>query len=121
MVAGLSLPRIVRVGRGAAQEPGDVVAGLGLNRPLLVTAAFLVGTGAAERLTATLLQAGLDPRLFADTVPDPTTDSLVAGLAALHEHRADSVTASPSPRSAPSAAICAAPTRTARTPGPGRP
>lgn len=91
MVAGLSLPRIVRVGRGAAEELGDVVAGLGLSRPLLVTDAFLVGTGAAERLTATLLRAGLSPRLFSDTVPDPTTDSLAPGLTALHDHGADSV------------------------------
>lgn len=91
MVASLSLPRIMRVGRGAAAELGEVMAGLGLSRPLLVTDAFLVGTGAAERLTASLTGAGLDPRLFSDTVPDPTTDSLTAGLKALHEHRADSV------------------------------
>ncbi|WP_329491061.1 iron-containing alcohol dehydrogenase [Kitasatospora sp. NBC_01246] len=91
MVAGLSLPRIVRVGRGAVEELGDVVAGLGLSRPLLVTDAFLVGTGGAERVTATLVRAGLSPRLFSGTVPDPTTDSLAAGLEALHGHRADSV------------------------------
>ncbi|WP_406195136.1 iron-containing alcohol dehydrogenase [Kitasatospora sp. NBC_01560] len=91
MVAGLSLPRIVRVGRGAAEDLGDVVADLGLSRPLLVTDAFLVGTGAAERLTATLRRAGLHPRLFSGTVPDPTTDSLAAGLEALREHGADSV------------------------------
>ncbi|MFF4817861.1 iron-containing alcohol dehydrogenase [Kitasatospora sp. NPDC001309] len=91
MVASLSLPRIMRVGRGAVEELGEVLAGLGLSRPLLVTDAYLVGTGAAERLTATLTGAGLSPRLFADTVPDPTTDSLTAGLKALEEHGADSV------------------------------
>ncbi|MEU6236328.1 iron-containing alcohol dehydrogenase [Kitasatospora sp. NPDC047058] len=91
MVASLSLPRIMRVGPGAADELGDVVAGLGLSRPLLVTDAFLVGTGAAERLTATLQKAGLQPRLFSGTVPDPTTDSLAPGLEALHDHRADAV------------------------------
>ncbi|MER7704054.1 iron-containing alcohol dehydrogenase [Kitasatospora sp. NPDC097605] len=91
MVAGLALPRIMRVGRGAAAELGDVLQELGLSRPLLVTDAFLVGSGAAERLMATLLDAGLQPRLFAGTVPDPTTDSLAAGLTALDEHRADSV------------------------------
>ncbi|MFC5667956.1 iron-containing alcohol dehydrogenase [Kitasatospora misakiensis] len=91
MVANLSLPRILRVGRGAADELGEVVAGLGLSRPLLVTDAFLVGSGAAERLTATLRRAGLHPALFSDTVPDPTTDSLTPGLAALHDHGADSV------------------------------
>ncbi|WP_327434430.1 iron-containing alcohol dehydrogenase [Streptomyces sp. NBC_01236] len=91
MVASLSLPRILRVGRGAVGELGDVITGLGLRRPLLVTDAFLAGTGAAERLMATLRDAGLQPRLFAGTVPDPTTDSLDPGLTALREHGADSV------------------------------
>ncbi|MFI1360134.1 iron-containing alcohol dehydrogenase [Streptomyces sp. NPDC020898] len=91
MVASLSLPPILRIGGGAVGELGDVVAGLGLRRPLLVTDAFLAGTGAAERLMATLRGAGLQPCLFAGTVPDPTTDSLGAGLAVLREHGADSV------------------------------
>ncbi|MFF7454141.1 iron-containing alcohol dehydrogenase [Kitasatospora sp. NPDC008115] len=91
MVAGLSLPRIMRIGRGAAAELGDVLQELGLSRPLVVTDAFLVASGAAERLTATLTDAGLHPRVFADTVPDPTTDSLVPGIAALKDHAADSV------------------------------
>ncbi|MFD5391782.1 iron-containing alcohol dehydrogenase [Streptomyces sp. NPDC127074] len=91
MVANLSLPRIMRVGRGAADELGEVITGLGLSRPLLVTDAFLVGTGAAERITATLRKAGLHPRLFSGTVPDPTTDSLASGLEALHGHQADAV------------------------------
>ncbi|MFE2423357.1 iron-containing alcohol dehydrogenase [Streptomyces hokutonensis] len=91
MVASLSLPRILRVGGGAVGELGDVVAGLGLRRPLLVTDAFLAGTGVAERLMSTLRGAGLQPCLFAGTVPDPTTDSLEAGLAVLREHGADSV------------------------------
>lgn len=76
MVASLSLPRILRIGRGAAEELGAVVAGLGLRRPLLVTDAFLAGTGAAERLLGILRGAGLHPALFDGTVPDPTTDSL---------------------------------------------
>ncbi|GCB53200.1 iron-containing alcohol dehydrogenase [Streptomyces sp. NL15-2K] len=91
MIASLSLPRTLRVGGGAVGELGDVGAGLGLRRPLLVTDAFLAGTGAAERLMATLRDAGLQPRLFAGTVPDPTTDSLDAGLTVLREHGADSV------------------------------
>ncbi|WP_406213158.1 iron-containing alcohol dehydrogenase [Streptomyces canus] len=91
MIASLSLPRILRVGGGAVGELGDVVAWLGLRRPLLVTDAFLAGTGAAERLMATLRDAGSQPRLFDGTVPDPTTDSLDAGLTVLREHGADSV------------------------------
>ncbi|MFF9482720.1 iron-containing alcohol dehydrogenase [Streptomyces sp. NPDC014733] len=91
MIAHLSLPRIMRVGRGAANGLGDVLTGLGLSRPLLVTDRFLVGSGAAERLVTGLRSAGLRPRLFSGTVPDPTTDSLVPGLTALRAHKADVV------------------------------
>ncbi|MBC3993044.1 iron-containing alcohol dehydrogenase [Streptomyces sp. AC563] len=91
MIASLSLPRVLRVGRGAAGELGDVITGLGLSRPLVVTDGFLTGAGAAERLAAPLRAAGLHPYVFSGTVPDPTTDSLAPGLKALHEHEADVV------------------------------
>lgn len=91
MTSSIALPRIMRIGGGAVAEIGEVVTGLGLTRPLVVTDSFLVGTGAAEQMIKTLESAGLSPRLFADTVPDPTTDSLDAGLAAITEHESDSV------------------------------
>lgn len=68
-----------------------MVAGLGYSRPLVVTDAFLVGTGAAEQMIKNLEAAGLTPRLFDGTVPDPTTDSLVAGLDAIRSHDCDCV------------------------------
>ena len=91
MSTTIALPRVMRVGGGALRDIGDLVAGLGVHRPLVVTDAFLVGTGAAERLLTYLETAGVKPRLFDGTVPDPTTESLVAGLAALREHGADAV------------------------------
>lgn len=91
MTASIALPRIMRVGGGAVDEIGEVVAGLGLARPLVVTDGFLVGTGAVDRMVANLEAAGLHPAVFADTVPDPTTASLDAGLRAVADHDADCV------------------------------
>ncbi|MGW5150670.1 iron-containing alcohol dehydrogenase [Rhodococcus koreensis] len=91
MAAPIALPRIMRIGGGAVAEIGEVVSSLGLTRPLVVTDAFLVSTGAAEQMIKTLESAGLSPRLFDGTVPDPTTDSLDAGVAAITEHDCDSV------------------------------
>lgn len=90
-MASIALPRIMRVGGGAVEEIGEVVAGLGLARPLVVTDKFLVGTGAVDRMVAQLEAAGLRPAVFAETVPDPTTASLDAGAAAVAEHDADCV------------------------------
>ncbi|MFD6060460.1 iron-containing alcohol dehydrogenase [Rhodococcus wratislaviensis] len=91
MVSPIALPRIMRIGGGAVTEIGEVVKGLGLTRPLVVTDSFLVGTGAAEQMIKNLEAAGLSPRLFDGTVPDPTTVSLDAGVAAIAEHDCDSV------------------------------
>lgn len=90
-MASIALPRIMRVGGGAVEEIGEVVAGLGLARPLVVTDKFLVGTGAVDRMVSQLEAAGLRPAVFAETVPDPTTASLDAGAAAVAEHDADCV------------------------------
>jgi alcohol dehydrogenase class IV len=91
MSASIALPRVMRIGRQAVAEVGEVVASLGVARPLVVTDAYLVSTGAAAQMISTLEAAGLSPRLFDGTVPDPTTASLDAGLAALAEHQSDSV------------------------------
>lgn len=91
MAASIALPRVMRIGGGAVHQIGEVATGLGLSRPLVVTDPFLVSTGAAEQMIKTLESAGLTPRLFAETVPDPTTDSLAAGLNAILEHNSDSV------------------------------
>ncbi|EMY34471.1 iron-containing alcohol dehydrogenase [Arthrobacter crystallopoietes BAB-32] len=91
MVVSLALPRIMRVGGGAVDELSNVLAGLGAARPLLVTDSYLAGTGAAQRLLDRLGRAGMEAAMFAGTVPDPTTDSLEAGVRAAIDHRADSV------------------------------
>lgn len=91
MVASIALPRVMRVGGGAVRDIGEVLSTLGLQRPLVVTDAFLVSTGGAGQMMKDLQASGATPRLFDGTVPDPTTESLAAGLAAIREHQADSV------------------------------
>jgi alcohol dehydrogenase class IV len=91
MTASIALPRVMRIGGKAVAEIGEVVASLGLSRPLVVTDAYLVSTGAAAQMITRLEAAGLSPRLFDGTVPDPTTVSLDSGLAAIAEHQSDSV------------------------------
>ncbi|MDF2444386.1 MAG: hypothetical protein JWR01_2589 [Subtercola sp.] len=91
MVVTVAQPRQMRIGGGARRELGELVHGVGASRPLLVTDRFLEGNGAAAELIDLLTEAGLQPALWAETVPDPTSDSLVSGLAAALEHGADVV------------------------------
>ncbi len=81
--ASIHLPRILRIGAGASATLLDTLSELGLARPLLVTDPFLAERGFAERLLQPLLRAGIACPVFAECVPDPTTDSVAACLSQL--------------------------------------
>ncbi|WP_116367199.1 iron-containing alcohol dehydrogenase [Parahaliea mediterranea] len=82
MSANITLPRVLRIGAGASGELAAVLAELGYQRPLLVTDPFMMAQGFGERLMAPLTEAGVAWGLFGECVPDPTTGSVAAGLAA---------------------------------------
>jgi alcohol dehydrogenase class IV len=91
MVAAIALPRILRVGGGASRQLPDLLAGLGLHRPFIVTDAFLAASGLLDPLLSDLASAGAEARVFTGTVPDPTVASIEAGLAALQQGDHDCV------------------------------
>jgi alcohol dehydrogenase class IV len=92
-VANINLPRILRVGAGASKELPAALGELGLSRPLLVTDPYMLECGYCAQVQATLDTAGISHGVFSDSVPDPTTDSVVAALAKLQEADYDSVVA----------------------------
>ncbi len=93
MVATILVPPIMEIGAGAVQRLGAVLARLGVRRPLLVTDPFMRDAGHADRLLAPLRAAGIDAGLFADTVPDPTTDVIGVGAALLRDGGYDGMVA----------------------------
>lgn len=86
-----AFPRFLNVGPGSLATAGDALDVLGLTRPLIVTDAFMVSTGAVARLQQTLELAGHKVEVFSETVPDPTTTSLRSGVEAVKLHEADCV------------------------------
>jgi alcohol dehydrogenase class IV len=85
MAIEVLLPSIIKIGGGAFAEAAETLKRLGAQRPLIVTDAFLVRSGLAERLRAQLEAAGIGGGVFAETVPDPTTEAVAAGVRAFHE------------------------------------
>jgi alcohol dehydrogenase class IV len=83
MAVNIILPRIMRIGAGASRELVEVLAQLGASRPLIVTDAFMVEHGPVRSLREMLIDAGLTVGVFHETVPDPTTESIDRGVAAL--------------------------------------
>lgn len=91
MTLTIALPRFLTVGSGALATTTEALTKLGLSRPLIVTDSFLVDNGVAGELETLLINSGLAAEVFSDTVPDPTTTSLVPGVEAVRRHQADSV------------------------------
>lgn len=83
MTAMINGPRLMQVGGGAVKLLPDVLKKLGAARPLIVTDPFMRDSGLLNAALDPLKSAGLAFEVFADTVPDPTTDAVDVGLKAL--------------------------------------
>ena len=81
--AMIAQPRLLMIGAGAAAEVAAAMAKIGVARPLIVTDPYVRDSGMLARVTEVLDGAGVPYALFADTVPDPTTEVVEAGVAAL--------------------------------------
>ncbi|HUC65069.1 MAG TPA: iron-containing alcohol dehydrogenase [Stellaceae bacterium] len=83
MIATITMPRLLYIGGGAVAEVTTALARLGAQRPLIVTDRFIESSGILARVTDRLDAAGITWQVFADTVPDPTTDVVAAGVEVL--------------------------------------
>lgn len=93
MTTTIAFPRSSRLGAGALNSLPELVNEVGATRAVLVTDGFMVSSGVAAKLVDLLLQAGVTTKVFAETMPDPTTDSLAPGLEIVRAHRADALIA----------------------------
>jgi alcohol dehydrogenase class IV len=93
MAALITSPRLMAIGGGALAELPGLLARLGLKRPLLVTDPYIASCGILDRATALLDKAQIEWAVFADTVPDPTTEAIAAGVARLQGGDYDSLVA----------------------------
>ena len=91
MAAEIQIPPIIKVGSGAFSEVASILARLNVTRPLIVTDAFLVSQGRVGELKDQIAKAGLECAVFSDTVPDPTTDVIDAGVRAFVLGKHDSL------------------------------
>jgi alcohol dehydrogenase class IV len=91
MTAEIQIPSLMKIGAGAFSEVALILTGLKCSRPLIVTDAFLVSCGLAEKLRDQIVQAGIPCEVFSGTVPDPTTDAVDQGVSAFLEGKHDSL------------------------------
>jgi alcohol dehydrogenase class IV len=91
MAIEVLLPSIINIGGGAIAEASSILKRLDVKHPLIVTDAFLERMGLAESLRRQLERAGIACGTFSETVPDPTTDAVAAGLRAFTEGKHDAL------------------------------
>ena len=90
-IGRIQSPRIIRIGGGVVRETAEVLAQLGLQRPLIVTDTNLVQLGHVGALTDGLDAETVRWALFDGVVEDPTDTCLAAGLAAFRAGNYDCV------------------------------
>lgn len=80
MSHNILMPRIMEIGGGALARLPGVLAALDVACPLIVTDRMMMELGYVERAAALLREAGMGWGIFADTVPEPTERSIMAGV-----------------------------------------
>ena len=81
MPADIQIPPIIKFGAGLLREVPDVVSRLGCARPLIVTDRVHGHAGPAGGARRSSDAGGCaSASMFSDTVPDPTSDVVDAGV-----------------------------------------
>lgn len=93
MSTQILLPKILQIGADASREIASVVTSMGLKRPLIVTDRIMVELGYVERLQNDLSRAGILTSIYADTVPEPTIASILAGVEQAKSESVDGIIA----------------------------
>ncbi len=91
--SSIYLPKILRIGAGASHQLAEVLLELGVSRPMLVTDPFMLQCGYVDRILESLATSGVSHGVFAECVPDPTTDSIAAAISYWQQGEFDSVVA----------------------------
>ncbi|MRI35152.1 alcohol dehydrogenase [Endozoicomonas sp. OPT23] len=93
MSSAIVLPRVMQVGAGASSEVASILSKFNCEKPLIVTDQMMKQLGYVERIELPLKEQGINCGLFADCLPEPTDESIMAGVAMIEEGDYDSIIA----------------------------
>lgn len=82
-------PTDYRIGAGSIQALPAACAELGISRPLIVTDKGVSSLAWFETIVQGLNGAALKAQVFSDIDPNPSSEHVVAGIAAFNAHQAD--------------------------------
>lgn len=89
----IQLPRMMEIGKNARAKLPHILAALGCHKPLIITDKMMVSLGYIEQIQQLLLEAGIKADFFDQTIPEPTSASIRAGVTYIQTHQYDAIIA----------------------------
>lgn len=90
-VYGFYIPTVTLMGIGAHKELTDQVQALGGKKPFICTDKGITGCGITEQIAALVREAGAEPVIFDETVPNPTDKNVHDGLKVYNDNKCDMI------------------------------
>lgn len=91
-VFGFFIPTVTLMGVGAHKEIGKQVKMLGGTKPLIVTDKGITKSGLLDTIRDVVKKdAGIEPIVFDDTIPNPTDENVHAGLKVFKDNNCDMI------------------------------
>lgn len=89
----INLPRIMEIGKDSRFKLPDILNALGCKQPLIITDKMMVSLGYISEIQKILTESGITSEYFDETIPEPTSNSIEAGVAKVRSSQYDSIIA----------------------------
>ena len=89
----INLPRMMEIGKDSRFKLPDILKALGCKQPLIITDKMMVTLGYISEIQDILKAAEIHSEFFDDTIPEPTSSSIEAGVAKVKSGQYDSIIA----------------------------
>jgi len=89
----INLPRIMEIGKNARSKLPLILNSLGAKKPLIITDKMMVSLGYIAQIQEILKAELIDSDYFDETIPEPTSSSIEAGVDHVKNHDYDAIIA----------------------------
>lgn len=93
MSCSIHLPRIMEIGKNARAKLPAILESLGARYPLIITDKMMVSLGYIKEIQELLSAANIASDYFDQTIPEPTSGSIEAGVHHVKSHDYDAIIA----------------------------
>lgn len=93
MSHSINLPRIMEIGKNSRSKLPDILKSLGAKNPLIITDKMMVSLGYIAKIQQLLKEAEIYADYFDETIPEPTSGSIAAGVQHVKDHQYDAIIA----------------------------